>query len=67
MILYDESLWHSPYVFSVFVALTEKGIPFETRTLNLEAGDAKTADYQARSLTARVPAIDPTPYRMSRF
>jgi len=58
MILYDESAWKSPYVFSAFVALTEKGIPFETRTLNLAAGDAKTPEYEALTLTARVPALD---------
>lgn len=58
MILYDESEWHSPYVFSAFVALEEKGIPFETRTLDLGAGDATKPEYRTRSLTARVPAID---------
>ncbi|HVU00904.1 MAG TPA: glutathione transferase [Polyangiaceae bacterium] len=58
MILYDEALWHSPYVFSVFVALTEKGIPFERRTLTLERGDQRTDEYRAASLTARVPAVE---------
>jgi glutathione S-transferase len=56
--LYADRHWDSPYVFSVFVALHEKGLAFETTTLDLDAGEQRSAAYQAKSLTARVPCIE---------
>lgn len=56
--LYAEPLWDSPWVLSVFVALEEKGLPFETRTVDLAAGEQQSLEYRAASLTARVPCID---------
>jgi glutathione S-transferase len=58
VILYGEKHWDSPYVFTTFVALLEKGIPFEVRLLDLEAGDQRASPYRQASLTGRVPAID---------
>lgn len=58
IILYAEGLWDSPYVFSVFVALHEKKLPFVERVLDLDRGEQRTADFRARSLTARVPCIE---------
>jgi len=58
VILYGEKHWDSPYVFTAFVALLEKGIPFEVRLLDLEAGDQRAPAYREASLTARVPSID---------
>ncbi len=58
ILLYAEALWDSPYVFSAFVALREKGLPFEARVLDLKRGDQREPDYRDRSLTARVPCID---------
>lgn len=58
LILYGEKFWHSPYVFSAFVALKEKGLPFETRILDLDQGEQRTSEYLTSSLTGRVPAID---------
>jgi glutathione S-transferase len=57
LILYVDSLFTSPYALSVFVALAEKGLPFTVRTLDLEAGHQKHADYAGRAFTARVPAL----------
>jgi glutathione S-transferase len=57
-ILYGDHLWESPYVFSVFVALHEKGVPFEMRLLDLNRGEQRAPEYQSKSLTARVPAIE---------
>ena len=57
MILYVDRFWISPYVFSCFVALREKGIAFETRDVGLDRGDQKTDDYRARSITGRVPSL----------
>ena len=56
--LYGESLWDSPWVLTVFVALREKGIDFETRALDLSAGEQLSPSYGDASLTGRVPSID---------
>src|SRR5262245_12635085 len=56
--LYGENLWISPYVFSSFVALREKGIPFELVELSLGDGQHLAAPLQQRSVTARVPSLE---------
>jgi glutathione S-transferase len=56
-VLYADSLFTSPYAMSVFVALLEKGLPFEIKTLNLDAGDQQQNTYSQRSLTSRVPTL----------
>jgi glutathione S-transferase len=58
IILYGENRWISPYVFSAFVALTEKGLPFKVQELELASGATRDAGYRARTVTARVPAIE---------
>ena len=65
IILYAEELWDSPYVFSVFVALHEKKLPFIERVLDLDRGEQRTDDYRARSLTARVPCIEHDGFTLS--
>ncbi len=65
ILLYGSTHWDSPYVFSAFVALREKGIPFEVRILDLKAGDQRAAEYREASLTARVPAIDHSGFVLS--
>ncbi len=45
----------SPYAMSVYVALVEKGLPFGITTVDLAAGDNRTARFAKRSLTQRVP------------
>src|ERR1700733_14362997 len=57
MLLYADSKLTSPYAMSVFVALTEKKLPFEIRTLDLEAGANNDPDYARTSLTQRVPTL----------
>jgi glutathione S-transferase len=57
LILWGEKNFYSPYVFSCFVALTEKGLPFEVRTFDLFAGEHRKGDYGARSITGRVPSL----------
>jgi len=56
--LFVDRLWESPYVYSCFVALKEKGIPFEIEEVALEKGEHKTKAYQDRTIWGRVPAID---------
>jgi glutathione S-transferase len=57
MILYVDRFWISPYVFSCFVALREKGIAFDAKEVGLDRGDQKTDDYRAQSITGRVPSL----------
>ncbi|NCE91881.1 glutathione transferase [Pseudomonas sp. L13] len=55
--LYVDSLFTSPYAMSVFVALREKGLAFETLILDLDARQNQAADFAQRSLTQRVPTL----------
>jgi glutathione S-transferase len=57
LILHGESNFVSPYVFSCFVALREKGLPFELRTFSLDRGEHRKGEYPSRSITGRVPAL----------
>lgn len=56
--MYAEPLWDSPYVFSAFVALSEKKLAFVTRVVDLHRGEQREPAYRDRSLTARVPSIE---------
>lgn len=53
-----DAFWISPYVFSCFVALEEKGLSYEMKAIDLKAGAHKRPDYAHASVTARVPALD---------
>jgi glutathione S-transferase len=55
--LYVDSGFSSPYAMSVFVALHEKALPFELRTVDLAANENHGAQYAAISLTRRVPTL----------
>jgi glutathione S-transferase len=63
--LYAEPSWDSPYVFTVLVALKEKGLPFEVRVLDLARGEQREAGFARRSLTARVPCIEHEGFTLS--
>ncbi len=56
--LYGEPRWISPYVFSSFVALTEKNVPFEVVTVSLDDGENRRPEYRDRSVTAKVPSLE---------
>jgi glutathione S-transferase len=56
--LYIDSFSISPYAFSVFVALEEKGIPYTLKTVSLPDKAHHRAEYRDSSVTGRVPAID---------
>jgi glutathione S-transferase len=55
--LHVDTFWISPYVFTAFLALTEKGLPFETVTVALEAKAQQRPGFRDRSITGRVPAL----------
>ena len=56
--LYLDSFFISPYAFSVYVALEEKGVPFVWKTVSLPDKAHQRADYLGPSMTGRIPAID---------
>jgi glutathione S-transferase len=47
----------SPYVLSVYVALLEKGLPFELRLLDLKRGEHLQPEFVRNSVTNRVPTL----------
>lgn len=55
--LYADAQFASPYAMSVFVALTEKNLPFELVTVDLAAGAQREAGFASTSLTQRVPTV----------
>ena len=56
--LYTDGFCISPYAFSVFVALEEKGIPYRLVPLSLGEKEHHAPEYRAGSITGRVPAIE---------
>jgi len=56
--LYGDALWESPYVCSVFVALREKALAFQTVELDLDRGEQREPRFAERTITAKVPAIE---------
>lgn len=55
--LYVDRFWISPYAFTAFVALEEKGVSFETREVSLGDGEHRDMTYARRSVTGRVPML----------
>ncbi|WP_026112025.1 glutathione transferase [Winslowiella toletana] len=55
--LWSDASFFSPYVMSVYVALTEKGIPFSLQAVDLAAAEHLGSGYRQISLTARVPTL----------
>jgi glutathione S-transferase len=63
--LFIDGFWISPYALSAFVALEEKGLPYEVQPLFLNKKEHRTPEYQRRSLTGRVPALKDGDYWLS--
>jgi glutathione S-transferase len=57
LVLYGNQGWTSPYVFSAFVALREKGLPFTVKLLSLEKQEHQRPAFRDPSITGRVPAL----------
>jgi glutathione S-transferase len=65
LVLYVDGFWNSPYAFSVFVCLKEKGLWFETREVKLHERAQMTRQFQSGSVTARVPMLEHGAFRLS--
>jgi glutathione S-transferase len=57
LVLYGNDRHTSPYVFSAFVTLREKNVPFRLEVLSLERKEHERAEYAGASVTGRVPAL----------
>ncbi|WP_410211338.1 glutathione transferase [Aquirhabdus sp.] len=55
--LYVDTQYASPYAMSVFVALTEKRLPFNMTAVDLERGENHAEAYAGTSITGRVPTL----------
>src|SRR5216684_2728832 len=62
-----DSFWISPYAFSCYVALKEKGLPFEVRAVSLPDKDHHRPEYQRQSLTGRVPMLQHGAFMLQRL
>ena len=63
--LFGERRLDSPFVFTAFVALKEKRVPFETRLLDLAGGEQRTPEFAHQSLTGRVPTLETAGFSVS--
>jgi glutathione S-transferase len=57
LVLYGDDRFTSPYVFSAFVTLKEKGVPFRLEVLSLERKEHARPEYAGPSFTGKVPAL----------
>jgi glutathione S-transferase len=55
--LWVDTFWISPYGFSSFVALEEKGLAFDIQEIAMHRAEFRSPDYVRRSVTARVPTL----------
>jgi len=55
--LYVDRFWISPYAFTAYVALEEKGVSFDVKEVSLGDGEHQDPEYMRRSVTGRVPML----------
>lgn len=63
--LHVDARFLSPYAMSAYVALLEKQLAFDVRTVDLEAAANRAPAYAAVSLTRRVPTLEHGAFRLS--
>jgi glutathione S-transferase len=57
LLLYVDAQYASPYAMSAFVSLSEKSLPFQIRTVDLDSGENLRDAYARSSITQRVPTL----------
>ncbi len=57
LVLHGNDTYSSPYVFSAFVTLEEKKVPYRLETLSLSRKEHERPAYAGPSYTGRVPAL----------
>jgi len=60
-----DSFWISPYAFSCYAALKEKGLPFEVRAVSLPDKEHHRPEYQKQSMTGRIPMLQHGDFTLS--
>jgi glutathione S-transferase len=55
--LFADTFWISPYVFSCFVTLREKGLDFSVDPVALQSKEQNEPAYRDGTITGRVPAL----------
>ena len=65
LVLHVDGFWTSPYAFAAHVCLTEKGLPFTVREVNLHERAHATPAFHAKSVTARVPVLEHGAFALS--
>ena len=63
--LYIDNRFLSPYAMSAFIALTEKGVPFELKKVDLKSGEHLQPEYSRRSTTRRIPTLTHGTFNLS--
>ena len=63
--LYIDTRFLSPYAMSAFIALTEKGVPFQLKKIDLQTREHLEADYARLSATSRIPTLTDGEFRLS--
>jgi len=63
--LWSDASFFSPYAMSVYVALTEKGVPFSLKRVDLASAEHLSERYREISLTARVPTLQVDDFLLS--
>ncbi|WNN43126.1 MULTISPECIES: glutathione transferase [Winslowiella] len=63
--LWSDASFFSPYAMSVYVALTEKGVPFSLKRVDLASAEHLSERYRDISLTARVPTLQVDDFLLS--
>jgi glutathione S-transferase len=65
LVLHVDGFWNSPYAFSVFVCLKEKGLAFELREVKLHERAQHAPEFATKSVTSRVPLLEHGSFRLS--
>ncbi|WLS80151.1 glutathione transferase [Erwinia pyri] len=65
VMLWSDACFFSPYVMSVFVALSEKGVPFSLQRVDLASQQHLQQAYGEISLTRRVPTLQVDDFLLS--
>ncbi|MBV4365574.1 glutathione transferase [Erwinia phyllosphaerae] len=65
VILWSDACFFSPYVMSTFVALSEKGIPFSLKRIDLASNEQLQENYGQISITRRVPTLQIDDFQLS--
>lgn len=63
--LYIDTRFLSPYAMSAFVALTEKGVPFQLKKIDLATQEHLQEAYGRLSLTRRIPTLTHGTFNLS--